>query len=138
LRSRCLRPGEESVTAPALAVPPHLDALVRLDPIGLGVALPPGRVDDVEELRAVGLGAQAEAFAVELVCARFARAVRVRDRGARAVAGGEASLLPGHRPGQRRSVAAQGAQWARGPQPHGMTSWATIRKQAKQDMCQPP
>src|SRR6266480_2269501 len=57
----------------------------------LGVAFPPD--DALEELRSVGLGAQAEALAVEAVGTRIPARERVGDRRAGAVARADTPLL---------------------------------------------
>src|SRR2546426_12324636 len=63
----------------------------------LGVAFQPWQGDALEELRSVGLGAQAEALVVEAVGACVPPRDRVGDGSAGTVARPHAPLLPGNR-----------------------------------------
>src|SRR5712691_7516747 len=101
----------------------------------LGVAFQPWQRDALEELRSVGLGAQAEALAVEVVGARVPPRDHVGDGSAGTVARSDGPLLPQDRPRDGRLPIAQRVQW-----PHGSQSHAVLREKsrhhAKQDACQ--
>src|SRR5712691_1033142 len=102
----------------------------------LGVAFQPWQGDALEELRSVGLGAQAEALAVEAVGASLPARERVGDGSAGTVACADAALLPRDRPRHRRLPIAQRVQWARGSRPHAVLPEKS-RHNSKQDACQP-
>src|SRR2546428_1565183 len=104
----CRRPvaglvAQAASTTPAISAAPRRAGRVSERPgFTLGVAFQPWQGDALEELRSVGLGAEAEALAVEKVGACASPRDRVGDGSAGAVARPHTPLVPRHRPRHRR------------------------------------
>src|SRR5207247_4168603 len=106
-RESCRRPvagfvAQAASTTPATSATARRAGRVPDCRFKLGVAFQPRQGDALEELRSVGLGAQAKALAVEVVGARVPARDRVGDGTAGTVARADAPFLPRNRPRHRR------------------------------------